>query len=430
MSKIYSIRARLLDFKREPKFHDDWDSARYIEDGLVIVENGRIKSISAFGDVEVEGEITDYRPYLVMPGFIDLHLHMPQMQVIASYAAQLLDWLQDHTFPVESGFDDAEICDRISKQLVARLIDHGTTTAVAFCTSHPQSVESYFQAAKQRNMCVIGGKVMMDRGAPSALCDTPQRAYDETKVGIERWHGHDRIKYAITPRFAITSSPEQLGAARALIEEFSDCYVQTHLNENLKEIELTAALYPEADDYLGVYEQFGLLGSKTLLGHCIHMQPREIDLMVSTGAVAVHCPTSNLFIGSGLFDWRGLRKNGIRVGLATDIGGGTSYSMLRTQDEAYKIAQLRGDRLFPLLTAYTATRGNAEALGLVHEIGTLETQSFADFIVLNANATPEMALRYERVNDIRDELFLLQTLGDDRCVEHVYISGVRQTGSQ
>ena len=423
---MQTIRARILDFERLPNDHSDLGAIRYWEDGAMVIGDGKIQRIGQFGDFAPVGKVIDYRPYLVMPGFIDLHVHMPQMQVIASYAAQLLDWLNDHTFPVETGFDDPRVCDRIARKLMQTFLRHGTTTAVAYCTSHPQSADSYFRAAAEFGMCMIGGKVMMDRGAPDALLDTPKRAYDETKEGIEKWHGRGRAHYAITPRFAITSTPEQLEVAQALAHAFPDCYVQTHINENHDEIRYTGELYPEDQDYMGIYERYELLGQKTLLGHCIHMKEREISVMIETGAVAVHCPTSNLFIGSGLFRWQGLAERGARIGLATDIGGGSNYSMLRTMDEAYKIGQLHKSRISPLLTAYTSTLGNAKMLGLAHEIGTLAEGTFADFIVLDAQATDEMALRYERVNDIRDELFLLQTLGDDRAIRATYVAGVQQ----
>ncbi len=420
---MYTILARFLDFQRAPMSADDIDCLRYIEDGAMVVENGRIVAIGDRSEVIQKGEIIDHRPYLIMAGFIDLHLHMPQMQVIGSYAAQLLDWLNDHTFPVESQFSDPLHAKRIANELMDTLLRHGTTTSVAYCTSHPESVNAYFEAAQQRGMSVIGGKVMMDRGAPEALLDTSERSYEESKMLIEKWHGVDRVYYAITPRFAITSTPEQMEAAQALARENPQCYIQTHIDENRAEIDYTMSLYSKHADYMGVYEDYGLLGPKTLLGHCIHMNDREIAVMIESQSVAVHCPTSNLFLGSGLFDWFGLKNKGACVGLATDIGGGTSYSMMRTMDEAYKIQQLRGERLNPLLNFYTSTKGNAEAIGLEADIGDLRIGSSADFIVLDMGATPEMALRAERVENLQDELFLLQTMGDDRSIKETYVAG-------
>jgi len=270
---------------------------------------------------------------------------------------------------------------------------------------------------------MVGGKVMMDRNAPTALTDTAQSGYDDTKAVIRDWHGKGRNHVAITPRFAITSSPAQLDAAGTLVREHPDLLIQTHLSENNAEIAYTMELFPEAQDYTDVYARHGLLTRKMLLGHAIHLSDREMDAIADAGAVAVHCPTSNLFLGSGLFDLKRLKEHGIRTAIATDIGGGSSYSMLRTMDEAYKIQQLRNNRLPPLENFWQATRGNAEALGLVDRIGTLEPGSDADIIALDAGATPAMRIRMETVETLEEELFLLQTMGDDRSVGHVYVAG-------
>jgi guanine deaminase len=274
-------------------------------------------------------------------------------------------------------------------------------------------------------MLMVGGKVMMDRNAPEALCDTPQSSYDDTKMLIERWHGRGRGLYAISPRFAITSTPEQMEMARALVAEHPECYVQTHLSENDAEIKFSMELYPDAADYTGIYEDFGILGPKSLIGHCIHLNHRDTRVLAETKSVAVFCPTSNLFLGSGLFDRERLMMAGVRIGVATDIGGGTSYSMLRTLDEGYKISQLRGQRLTPFNSFYMMTLGNARALSLEGTIGTIAPGCAADLVVLNANATPAMALRMLTVSALYEELFLLQTLGDDRSIAEVYVAGAR-----
>ncbi|RYE59838.1 MAG: guanine deaminase, partial [Hyphomicrobiales bacterium] len=266
---------------------------------------------------------------------------------------------------------------------------------------------------------------MMDRHAPEALRDTAQSGYDDSKELIARWHGRGRGLYAISPRFAITSTPEQLEASRALVAEHPECYVQTHLGENAAEISYSMELYPDSPDYTGIYEDYGLLGPRTLLGHCIHLNHRETAVLAETGAVAVFCPTSNLFLGSGLFDRERLAKAGVRLGLATDIGGGTSFSMLRTMDEGYKILQLRGQRLNPFASFYMATLGNARALSLEGTIGSLRSGNAGDLVVLNASATPAMAMRMATVNTLAEELFLLQTLGDDRSIAEVYVAGAR-----
>jgi guanine deaminase len=270
---------------------------------------------------------------------------------------------------------------------------------------------------------MVGGKVMMDCHAPPGLCDTAQSGYDDSKAGIATWHGKGRAHYAITPRFALTSSPAQLEAAEALAREFPDLHIQTHVSENLGEIQRAMELYPNMGDYVGIYERYHLLGPKTLLGHCIHLSHRETEVLCDTGAVAVFCPTSNLFIGSGLFDYDRLHTHGVRIAVATDIGGGTSYSMLRTLDEGYKVMQLRGQRLNPLRSFYHMTLGNARAMGLADRIGTIARGMDADLVVLDARATAHMALRMEAVESLQNELFLLQTAGDDRAVVETYVMG-------
>ena len=272
---------------------------------------------------------------------------------------------------------------------------------------------------------MLGGKVMMDRNCPDGVRDTPQSSYDDTKTLIARWHGKGRAPYAITPRFAITSTPEQMTMAQTLVAEHPDLHMQTHLSENRDEIDYTLSLYPKARDYLDVYETYGLLGPKSLFGHAIHLSERETAAMAATGSIAVFCPTSNLFLGSGLYDKVGLREQGVRRAIATDVGGGTSYSMLRTLDEGYKVLALRGQKLDPLKAFWWITRGNAEALGLADTIGTLAPGTEADIVVLNSAATPAMALRAETIETLPEELFLLETLGDDRAIAATYVMGER-----
>lgn len=422
MKKI--LRGRVLSFTAEPASAGDLSTLTYLEDGGVLIDDGKITAMGAFSDIDAVGaEVIDHRPNLIMPGFIDTHNHFPQMQVIGSYGAQLLDWLNNYTFPAETKFVDPTHAENMAGKYFDEMLRNGTTTPVAYCSVHKTSAEAYFAEAERRNIRAIGGKVLMDRNAPDGLLDTPQTAYDDTKALIEKWHGRGRGLYAISPRFAITSTPEQLEMARALVAENPDCYMQTHLSENHDEIAYTTSLYPEHPDYLGIYEHYGLLGPRSLLGHCIHLSDRERSVMADTDSVAVFCPTSNLFIGSGLFNEERTRKDGIRIAVATDIGGGTSYSMLRTMDEAYKVCQLQNQNLPPLYAFYLMTLGNAKALGLEWKIGTLEAGSEADIVVLNANATPAMALRMETVETLAEELFVLQTLGDDRSVAQTYVAG-------
>ncbi|HHG91012.1 MAG TPA: guanine deaminase [Devosia sp.] len=421
------LRGRVLDFVAEPQSVEDSSAYRYFEDGAVLLSKGRIVASGDWGDVSAqvpEGcAVADHRPHLILPGLIDPHIHFVQMQVVASYAANLLEWLNTYTFVEEQKFADPEHGARIAGAFFDTLIRHGTTCAAAYCSVHPASAEAFFAQAEKRNMAVIGGKCMMDRNCPEALRDTPQRGYDETKALIEKWHGRGRANYAITPRFAITSSPEQMEMVGALAAEFPDVYVQTHLSENSDEIAFTMELYPEHTDYLEVYEHCGLLGHKSLFGHAIHLSEREIGAMAETGSVAVSCPTSNLFLGSGLFDHDRLNKAGVAIGVATDIGGGTSFSMFKTLEEFYKIQQLNGQRFDPLMSFYRMTLGNARALSLSEKIGTLGEGTEADIVVLDASATPEMALKYQTVSSLSEELFLLQTLGDDRAVVETYVAG-------
>lgn len=422
------IRGRVLDFFADPA--DTEQNHRYHENGAILIEDGRILAVGDHADLRRKGlEEIDHRPHLILPGFIDPHIHFPQLQVIASWGAQLLDWLNTYTFPAEAEFADPAHAARMAGLFLDQLTAHGTTTAVAFCSSHKASAEALFSAAHARNMAMVAGKVMMDRNAIPAVQDTAQSAYDDSKALIVAWHGTGRQRYAITPRFAITSTPEQLAAAGRLAAEHPDCHVQTHLSENRDEIDYTLSLYPEARDYLDIYEAHGLLGSKTLLGHSIHLEPREIARMSETRSRAVFCPTSNLFLGSGLFDAEGLRAAGITAGIATDVGGGTSWSMLQTLNEGYKILQMRGQKLHPLAAFHWATRGNALALGMENEIGTLAPGSAADLVVLDPRATPAMALRAERAETLAEELFILQIMGDDRAVAQTYVAGRPQKGN-
>ncbi len=421
------IRGRVLTFVREPEGIDDGDSYCFYEDGAVLVRNGKVAGVGPYRDVALQAgqgvSITDHRPHLVLPGFIDTHLHFPQTQAIGSYGAQLMEWLNTYIFVEEQKFEAPDHAAFIAGRFMDELISNGTTSAVAYCSVHPESVDAFFTAAEERNMLMIGGKVMMDRNAPDALRDTPERGYDETKRLIDRWHGRGRARYAISPRFAITSTPEQMEMSRALVAEHPDCYVQTHLSENEDEIAYATSLYPQARDYTDIYARYGLLGRKTLLGHCIHLSDREISVLAETGAVGVFCPTSNLFLGSGLFDRDRFSRLGARHSVATDVGAGTSFSMLETMDEAYKVLHLQCQRLSPLSSFYMMTLGNARALELEQRIGSLHVGADADIVVLDSRAKSAMELRMQVARSLAEELFILQTMGDDRCVVEVYVAG-------
>ena len=425
--KTSIIRGRTLSFNSKPSSVSDTESFSYSDDSAILIKDGIIEKIGSFEEIKLnlsnDINIIDHRPNLVLPGFIDPHIHFPQSQIIGSYAADLLEWLNKYTFIEEQKYKSLPHAKIMAKKFFDTLISNGTTTAVTFCSVHPESVESFFEESSQRNMLMIGGKVMMDRNAPSELLDTPQEGYDDSKKLINKWHGFGRQLYAISPRFAITSTPEQLEMSRSLYKEHPSCYLQTHLSENIDEINLAKKFYSECEDYTKIYENYDLLGPNSLFGHCVHLSEREIKIIAETKSVVVFCPTSNLFLGSGLLNMNVLHKSKVRIATATDIGGGTSYSMLKTMDEAYKILQLQGQRLSPIESFYQITLGNAKALSLEEKIGSLKIGSDADMVVLNSGSNSAMRLRMETVKSITEELFVLQTMSDERAVDQVYIKG-------
>jgi guanine deaminase len=421
------IRGRVLSFTGDPA---ESGSRAYslIENGAVHVNGGLIEAVGEAPDILARAPsgavIDDQTGCLITSGLIDAHVHYPQTQVIGSYGAQLLDWLHNYTFVEEQKFADPAHCARVADFFLDELFRSGTTTAMVYCTVHPSSVQAFFTAAEARGARMIAGKVMMDRDAPTALMDTAERGYDESKALIERWRGRGRLDYAITPRFAVTSTQAQLDAAGALAREFPQLYVQTHANENKAEIARVAALFPEARSYIDVYEKAGLTGPRSVFGHCIHLQDSEVDALAKSRSVAAFCPTSNLFLGSGLFDQARLARAGVRIALATDVGGGTSYSMLRTAAEGYKVLQLKGQSWPALDAFYRMTLGNARALSLDDRIGSIEPGKEADLIVLDPRATPALAHRMERADgNVEVELFAFLTLGDDRAVRQTYVAG-------
>jgi guanine deaminase len=422
-----AIRGRLLSFVRAPTGAGDAQSYRYIADGIVLIRDGRIEQVGAAAELEARLPPTlavdRYPDMLIIPGFIDTHIHYPQTQVIASYGAQLLEWLEKYTFVEEQKFADPEHASRNAEFFLDELARNGTTTACAYGSAHPQSAEALFAAAHRRGVGMITGNAIMDRNGPPGLLAPAANAIAASRDLIRRWHRTGRQRFAVTPRFAITSTGEQLAAAGGLLAEFPTVLMQTHLDENKNEIATVKRLFPDEPSYTAVYAHFGLLGHRSLLGHCIHLDDSEVALLRDTGSVAVFCPTSNLFIGSGLFDYARLAAAGVRIALATDVGGGTSYSMLRTAAEAYKVMQLQGQNL-PALAAFDLmTRANAAALGLDDEIGVIAPGAYADLVVLDARATPAMAHRMQVARDLEEELFVLMTMGDDRAVRQTYIAG-------
>ena len=418
------LKGQVLSFDRSP-FGDAPDSAATLH-GAVALSAGRIAALGAaeaLATARPGARLVDHGDRLILAGFVDAHVHYPQTAMIASWGKRLIDWLNTYTFPEEMRFADPAYAAEIAARYLDLTTAHGTTTMCSFCTIHPASVEAFFAEAQRRGQRVVAGKTCMDRNAPEGLQDTAQSAYDDSKALLERWHGVGRLSYAITPRFSPTSTPEQLDAMGALWAEHPDCLMQTHLSEQTDEIAWVKGLFPQARDYLDTYEAHGLLGPNGVYGHSIHLEARERDRLAETGAALVHCPTSNTFIGSGLFDMAGLMAEGQRVGLATDTGGGSSFSMLRTMAAAYEIAQLRGTALHPAQLLWLATAGSARALRMDDRIGNAAPGMEADLVVLDLASTPAIAQRAHRAGDIWEALFPTIMMGDDRAVAEVRIAG-------
>ena len=408
---------------------DPMQAVSFDSAGGVLIAGDRIAATGSGADLRAahpDAKVIDYGDALVTAGFVDAHMHYPQTGIIASWGKQLIDWLNTYTFPEEARFGDKSYADEIAHRTLDLALAHGTTTLASFCTIHVESVDAFFEAAAQRNMAVVAGKTCMDRNAPDTLRDTAQSAYDDSKSLLGKWHGVGRASYAITPRFSPTSTPDQLQALGALWAEHPDCLMQTHLSEQVPEIAWMRTLFPEARDYLDTYEAFGLLGARGLYGHAIHLDPREIDRLAEVGAAVAHCPTSNLFIGSGLCDVAGLAQRGITTGLATDTGGGSSFSMLRTMAAAYEVGQLRGSALHPSQLIWLATEGAAAALKMSGEIGHLGEGAMADITVLDLDSTPAIAQRTGQAADIWDAVFPTIMMGDDRAIRDVWVAGVRR----
>lgn len=420
----------LLIFEGDP-FQSEPDAAVKIEtDAALLIKGGVITARGTRAALladHPEAAHTAYPGKLICPGFIDAHVHYPQTAMIASWGKRLIDWLNTYTFPEEMRFEDPAYAAEISARYLDLSAAHGTTSMASFCTIHPASVDAFFAEASKRGQRVVAGKTCMDRNAPDGLQDTAQSGYDESKALLEKWHRTGRISYAITPRFSPTSTPDQLEAMGALWAENPECLMQTHLSEQVDEIEWVRGLFPNARDYLDTYEQFGLLGARGLYGHSIHLEPREIDRIGEIGASVVHCPTSNTFIGSGLFDMAGLKARGLSVGLATDTGGGSSFSMLRTMAAAYEIGQLKGTVLHAAQLLWLATHGSAKTLHLQDKIGTLEVGMEADIAVLDLASTPLIAQRHANATHQWDAVFPTIMMGDDRAIADVWIAGKRQT---
>ncbi len=426
-----ALRGPTLSFVADPFQAGDQAAMRYESDGLIIIEHGKIKAAGDYTSLKPQlGRLkpVHYPDSLILPGFIDTHVHYPQTQMIGGYGAQLIDWLNKYTFVTEQQFGSPDHAALVAGVFLQECLRAGTTTAAVYCTIHPESVEALFEAAFARGMRMIAGKVLMDRNAPAALLDTARSGYDQSEALITKWHGQGRLAYAVTPRFAPTSTSTQLEAAAALWKKHPGTYMQTHLAETLQENEWVKSLFPERANYLDVYAHYGLTGPRAVFGHALHLQEEEWQHLAASGSAVAHCPTSNSFLGSGLFNFTRARQpqapaQAIRTGLATDVGGGTTLSMLRTMGEAYKIGQFGHYSLSAPKAFYLATRGAAHSLYLDDKIGSIAPGMEADLLVLDMKSTPIIDFRMNYCETLEDALFVQMTMADDRATRAVYVAG-------
>jgi guanine deaminase len=421
-----ALRGDLLDFSAAPAWGElDSAAVRFQPDSWLLIENGRIAGTqSAAPDASWQRQ--DHSGRLILPGFIDTHVHCPQLDVIASYGTELLDWLERYTFPAECRYADPVVAASGAARFLDALLAHGTTSAVVFPTVHKTSVEALFEAAQARGMRLITGKVLMDRNAPPALLDDPDDVASAERDCIDlidRWHGQGRLAYAVTPRFAPTSSPAQLAMAGALCRADASLYMQTHVAENRAEVRWVAELFPETRSYLDVYARVGLLHPRALLAHCIWLDEEDKRVLAASGAQVAFCPSSNLFLGSGLFDWPAARAAGLAVSVASDVGGGTSLSLQRNLLDGYKVQALLGHRLSAWVGLHAATRGAAESLGLAPEIGHFGIGTLADVCVWDWAVGPVAEAREAVVRSLHERVFAWMGLSDERNLVASYIAG-------
>ncbi len=427
MTKEKLIRGNIVHLTGDPSVLGAQALQTYEDGGLLIrdghvVAAGEAKTLMASPEAQA-ADLIDHRGCYIVPGFIDTHVHYPQVDIIASYGAQLLQWLERYTFPAEIKFADPQHATRVAEFVLDQMFRNGTTTAMMFATVHPASVDAVFEAASRCNMRLITGKVMMDRNCPPELMDTAEQSYEDSQALLDKWHGKQRLHYAVTPRFAPTSSEQQLALAGRLYAENKGVYVQSHVAENHAEVSWVAELFPWSRSYLDVYDHYGLLGDRSVYAHCIHLDSTDLERMHETQTVAAFCPTSNLFLGSGLFDLSAAREYGVRTGMATDVGGGTSFNMLQTASEAYKVTQLGGNTVTALQLLYEITLGGAHALSLQDHIGNFEPGKEADFVVLDPHATGLLGRRIDHADTIEEKLFALIMLADDRVTRATYVMG-------
>lgn len=427
MLKVY--RGALLHFLADPSKVGLEKSYEYFEDALLIIKNGLVEQVGNARDLlpilAKNTDVVHYADGLMMPGFIDTHVHYPQTEMIASYGEQLLEWLENYTFPAEKLFSDEAHGRRVAEFFLSQLLEAGTTTALVFGTVHKASVDAFFTIAEQKKLRMICGKVLMDKNCPDDLSDTAESGYTDSKALIEKWHNKGRLQYAITPRFAPTCSTQQLNEAGRLLREYPSVYLHTHLSENKDEVEWVKSLFPDSKNYLDVYDKSNLLGRRSVFAHGVHLHDDECQRLSDTQSAIAFCPSSNLFLGSGLFNLKQAETFDINIGIGSDIGAGTTFSMLSTLNEGYKTQQLRGDKLSPYKSFYLATLGGAIALDLEGTIGNFVKGAEADFIVINTKATPLMERRMQHCKTLTEQLFILSMLGDERHVEATHIMGER-----
>ena len=426
-----AFRASVLHCLSDPGEDSRASAYEFFEDGVLIVDGGVIQEAGhaarLLQGLAQDVLVTELPGKIIVPGFIDCHVHFSQLDIIASYGERLLDWLHRYAYPAEARFNDPDYAREVATLFVDELLNNGTTTAMVFGTVHPHSADAIFEAALARDMRLVAGKVLMDCNCPKELQDDAESAYRDSKSLIERWHGRGRLGYAITPRFALTSTEQQLQAAAKLGREYPDVWIHTHLAENREEVEQIAKQYPARRSYLDVYDHFGLLRERALFAHCLHMDGEDRRQMASKGGAAAFCPTSNLFLGSGLFDLPAMRAANVRCGLGTDVGGGTSLSLLRTASEAYKVLHLQEHALPASRALYLATLGAAEALYLDDKIGNFLPGKEADFVVLDPEGSRLTSRRVAGAGTIEEAFFALLTLADDRHVAATFVRGKRQT---
>lgn len=428
LATMHAYRAAILRF-------DDQGQPVHDQDGLLVIGpdsrgQAMVRAVGPYAELAARHAgvgITHWPGRLIAPGFVDLHIHYPQTDVIGSPASGLLPWLEDYTFPHESRFADEAYARGVAAFFLDELARNGVTTALTFATSHPQSVDALFGQAQARGLRMITGKCLQDRHCPDGVRDQTEQSLIDTESLIVRWHGVGRLGYAITPRFAPSCTPAQLRGAGEIAARHPDVWIQSHVAENRDEIAWARELFPESRSYLAVYDDFGLLRPRSVYAHCIHFDDADRALMRDCGAAAAVSPTSNLFLGSGFFDFEGAQRTGFLHGLASDVGGGTSFSPFHTMLAAYTAGRegqtKPGLSLAPSRLWWLHTAGAAQALGLQGVVGNLQPGCEADFVVLDPAATPLLARKTAQAGSLEELLFALIVLGDDRLVQATFADG-------